>query len=179
MKDAELLNSTPHFQGRVIKVSVDEVLLPNGNRAHLEIVRHPGGAAAVALDDQDRVCLLRQYRYAANGWVWELPAGKLEPAEPPLHTAQRELTEEAGIEARHWRSLGTSLSSPGVFTEVIHLFLATGLTAATAAPEANEVLEVHWVPFEEACKRALTGDITDSKTVMGLLRARYAQESVT
>jgi len=179
MKDAQVLNSTPKFQGRVIKVGVDEVLLPNGSRAALEVVRHPGGAAAVALDDHGRVCLLRQYRYVAHGWVWELPAGKLEPAEPPLRTAQRELVEEAGLEARHWTSLGTSLSSPGVFSEVIHLFLATGLSAATAAPEANEVLEVHWVSFEEACERALTGDITDSKTVMGLLRAQHARKTVT
>ena len=171
MSSAKVLNSTPQFSGRVIKVSVDEVRLPNGTHAQLEVVRHPGGAAAVAIDDTDRVCLLRQYRYVANGWVWELPAGKLEPAEPPLLTAQRELVEEAGLEARNWASLGTSLSSPGVFTEVIHLFLATGLSTAPAAPEANEVIEVHWVPFTEACERALTGDINDSKTVMGLLRA--------
>ncbi len=179
INEAKVLGSTPKFQGRVIRVSVDEVLLPNGHRAPLEIVRHPGGAAAVALDHQDRVCLLRQYRYAANGWVWELPAGKLEPSEPPLRTAQRELLEEAGLEARDWRPLGTSLSSPGVFDEVIHLFLATGLSATAAAPEPNEVLEVHWVAFDAACGRALTGDITDSKTVMGLLRAQHARKSVT
>ena len=178
-QDAEVLSSTPQFQGRVIQVSVDEVRLPNGNRVPLEVVRHPGGAAAVALDGQGRVCLLRQYRYVAHGWVWELPAGKLEPAEPPLRTAQRELLEEAGLTAQHWTSLGTSLSSPGVFSEVIHLFMATGLSLATAAPEANEVLEVHWVPFTEACERALSGDIIDSKTVMGLLRAQHKTPGAT
>ncbi len=167
------LGSTQHFCGRVIKVSVDDVLLPNGARAQLEVVRHPGGAAAVAIDASDRVCLLRQYRYVAGGWVWELPAGKLEPGEPPLSTARRELVEEAGLEAREWASLGTQLSSPGVFTEVIHLFLATGLTAVKPATEADEVLEVHWVPFSEACERALAGEITDSKTVVGLLRALH------
>ena len=108
---------TEHFRGRVIRVTTDEVTLPNGHRTTLEIVHHPGGAAAVALDAEQRVCLLRQYRYVAEGWVWELPAGKLEPAEAPLATAQRELVEEAGVSARHWRSLGVCLSSPGVFTE--------------------------------------------------------------
>ena len=89
---------TVQFTGRVIRVTTDEVVLPNGHRALLEVVHHPGGAATVALDDAQRVCLLRQYRYVADGWLWELPAGKLEPAEPPLATAQRELAEEAGRE---------------------------------------------------------------------------------
>src|SRR5580700_4460862 len=98
--------------------------------ALLEVVHHPGGAATVALDGEERICLLRQYRYVAGGWLWELPAGKLEPDEPPLATAQRELAEEAGVRARHWRSLGTVLSSPGVFTERLHLFLARGIMTA-------------------------------------------------
>ncbi len=98
---------TVQFTGRVVRVTTDEVVLPNGHRALLEVVHHPGGAAAVALDAEERICLLRQYRYVADGWLWELPAGKLEPDEPPLATAQRELAEEAGVRARHWRSLGT------------------------------------------------------------------------
>jgi len=167
------LRRIPKFQGRVIQISVDEVLLPNGVQTQLEIVHHPGGAAVVSLDAEERVCLLRQYRYVADGWLWELPAGKLEPQEPPLVTAQRELEEEAGLRAAHWSSLGSCLSSPGVFSEVLHLFLARELTAARAAPEANEVLEVHWVPLQEACARALDGDIRDAKTVIGLLRAAH------
>ena len=159
------------FRGRVISVSVDQVQLPNGRRTPLEVVRHPGGAAIVAVDESERVCLLRQYRYVAGGFIWELPAGKLEPSEPPLTTAQRELIEEAGVRAAEWSSLGTCLSSPGVFTEVIHLFLARGLTATPARPEPNEVIEVHWVALAEARRRALEGDIRDGKTVVGLLRA--------
>lgn len=166
-------HSVSKFRGRVIEVSVDEVVLPNGRRTELEVVHHPGGAAVVALDPERRVCLLRQYRYVAHGWVWELPAGKLEPSEPPLVTAQRELVEEAGVSARHWRSLGTILSSPGVFNEIVHLYLAHDLSAVAAAPEASEVFEVHWVPFDEACARAASGDICDAKTALGLLRALH------
>jgi len=127
------------YDGRVIKVSVDTVELPNGTRVPLEIVRHPGGAAAVAVDDHRRVCLLRQYRHAAGGYIHELPAGKLEPGEPPEVTARRELVEEGAVHAAHWTGLGAYFSSPGVFTEVIHLYLATGLTPAKAAPEPDEV----------------------------------------
>jgi len=162
-----------YFKGRVITVTVDEVILPNGHRELLELVHHPGGAAVVAIDVEERVCLLRQYRHAAGGWIWELPAGKLEPNEPPLETARRELIEEAGVSAHDWASLGVYLSSPGVFTEVLHLFLATGLEAATSHPEASEVFEVHWKPFSEACKWAFNGTIQDGKTTLGLLRAYH------
>ena len=164
---------SPRFQGRVIHVTVDEVALPNGVHTQLEVVHHPGGAAVVCIDAEQRVCLLRQYRYVADDWLWELPAGKLEPDEPPLATAQRELAEEAGVQAQRWLSLGAYLSSPGVFTEVLHLFLARDLAPARAAPEANEVFEVHWIAFAEACERALAGDIRDGKTALGLLRAAH------
>lgn len=166
---------TTHFRGRVISLTTDEVQLPNGHAAVMEVVHHPGGAAVVAIDERERVCLLRQYRYVADGWLWELPAGKLEPQEPPLVTAQRELVEEAGVSAREWRSLGSYLSSPAVFTEVLHLFLATGVEPAAIAHEQSEVIEVHWVPFVEACEWAEGGQIRDCKTAIGLLRARYVR----
>lgn len=165
--------STTHFRGRIIEVSVDEVTLPNGVRAELEVVHHPGGAAVAAVDHDERVCLLRQYRYVTDGWLWELPAGKLESGEPPLVTAQRELIEEAGVKARTWSSLGSFWSSPGVFGEVLHLYLARDLEPAAAAPESNEVFEVHWLPLGEACERALDGNIRDGKTALGLLRASH------
>lgn len=165
------LNSTRHYQGRVISVTVDDVILPNGRQAALEVVHHPGGAAIVALNDLKQVCLLRQYRYVAGGWIWELPAGKLEPQEPPEATARRELTEEAGVMATEWVSLGSLLSSPGVFSEVIHLYLAQGLSAARSALEDSEVLEVHWVSFRQACDMALSGELRDAKTSIGVLRA--------
>ena len=167
------LKSESRFRGRVIEVTVDEVELPNGVRTELEVVHHPGGAAVVALDREERVCLLRQYRYVAGGWVWELPAGKLEPNEPPLVTAQRELAEEAGLAAQRWSKLGAYLSSPGVFSEVIHLYLATELASTPTAPESSEVLEVHWVAFAEAVRRAAGGDINDAKTALGLMCALH------
>jgi 8-oxo-dGTP pyrophosphatase MutT (NUDIX family) len=165
------LNSTQHYQGRVIRVTVDEVVLPNGRQAALEVVHHPGGAAVVALNDLQQVCLLRQYRYVAGGWIWELPAGKLEPSEPPELTARRELTEEAGVLASEWLSLGSILSSPGVFAEVIHLYLAQGLATARSQLEDSEVLEVHWISFPKACDMALSGELRDAKSIIGLLRA--------
>ena len=163
---------TTVFRGRVITVNVETVRLPNGHVVDLEIIHHPGGAAIVAVDAQQRVCLLRQFRHAAGGWIWELPAGKLETGEPPLITAQRELVEEAGAEANDWDSLGSYVSSPGVFTETVHLFMARGLRAVKMAHEAAELIEVHWVPITEACRRALAGELNDGKTVAGLLRAQ-------
>jgi len=169
--DAMTIERKMIYEGRVIKVSVDTVELPNGRRVPLEIVRHPGGAAAVAIDDDHRVCLLRQYRHAAGGYIHELPAGKLEPGEPPEVTARRELVEEGAVHAAHWTGLGAYFSSPGVFTEVIHLYLATGLTPAKAAPEPDEVFQVEWWPLELAVRRAHDGELTDAKTVIGILRA--------
>ena len=166
-------NETVHFSGRVIRVTTEEVLLPNGHRTVLEIVHHPGGAAAVALDGAGRVCLLRQYRHVAGGWLWELPAGKLEPDEPPLLTAQRELAEEAGLAAREWLDLGVCLTSPGVLTERLHLFRATDIEPVASAHERAEVIEIHWMALDEACALALDGTITDAKTIIGLLRARH------
>jgi 8-oxo-dGTP pyrophosphatase MutT (NUDIX family) len=165
------------FRGRVITVNVETVRLPNGHVAELEIIHHPGGAAVVAIDASGRVCLIRQYRHAAGGWIWELPAGKLEPGEPPLESARRELREEAGTSAQSWQSLGIYVSSPGVFAEIVHLYLARGLDSVKMAHEAAELIEVHWVDLEDACTRSLHGDINDGKTALGLLRARSALES--
>jgi ADP-ribose pyrophosphatase len=159
------------FRGRVITVNVETVTLPNGKVGHFEVIHHPGGAGVVAIDAQDRVCLLRQYRPAVRDWVWELPAGRLEPGEPPMLTASRELVEEAGREAARWRDLGTIFSSPGVFTEVIHLYLAETLREVPDQREEHELFEVHWIDFREAQQRALDGRIRDGKTIIGLLRA--------
>lgn len=162
---------TPIFTGRVITVNVEEVRLPNDHVAKLEMVHHPGGAAVLALDQTGRMCLVKQYRHAANGYIWELPAGKIDNKEPPLQTAERELEEEAGRRASEWRSLGDFLPSPGMLTEVVHLFLATGLTEVPHRLEAAEVLEAHWLPFDQVMQMALSGEVRDGKTLAALLRA--------
>ena len=160
------------YNGKVMRLTLDTVTLPNGSTAELEILHHPGGAAVVALDAAGRVCLLRQYRHAAGGWLWELPAGKLENGEAPLLRAQRELEEEAGMRAADWQALGKIFSSPGVFTDVVHLYLARALTAVPACLEEHEVIEVHWLPWAEAWRMAQAGEIEDAKTLAGLLRAQ-------
>jgi ADP-ribose pyrophosphatase len=153
----------------VVDLAVESVTLPNGVVAELEIVRHPGGAAVVALDEDDRVCLLWQYRYASGGWLWELPAGKLDPGESPESTALRELEEEAGIRAGRLDRLGSMVSTPGFCNEVVHLFLARELARVPAAPEEHELFEVHWLPFEDALGQVHDGTIRDAKTMLGLM----------
>ena len=166
------MNKAPAFKGRIISVTVEDVTLPNGKQTQIEIVHHPGGAAAVAIDDQQRVCLLRQYRPVFDRWIWELPAGKLDSGEGPLVAAQRELEEEAGVRAARWIDLGGIYSSPGVFGEIVYLYLARELTSVDANAEEHELFEVHWVPLTDALKRAGTGEIDDGKTITGLFRAR-------
>jgi 8-oxo-dGTP pyrophosphatase MutT (NUDIX family) len=159
------------FQGKIVDVGLERVRLPTGRDVELEVIRHPGGAAAVAIDDRGRVCLLRQYRYVAGGWLWELPAGKIDLGEAPAATAERELAEEAGLMAASWDSLGLMHSSPGVFAEVIHLFLARGLSEVNLGHDVDEVIEVHWLPLADALARCADGTITDAKTLIGLFRA--------
>jgi ADP-ribose pyrophosphatase len=137
----------------------------------MEFVRHPGGAAVVALNERNDVCLLRHYRAAVEDWLWELPAGKIDHGEPPLQTAQRELQEEAGCRAQQWDALGRIASSPGVFTEWVSLYLARGLTQAPHHPDADEVFELVWMPFADAVQQAGDGVISDAKTIAGLFRA--------
>jgi 8-oxo-dGTP pyrophosphatase MutT (NUDIX family) len=170
-EDDMLIAKRQVYAGRVVRLNVETVELPNGHRTDLEILHHPGGAAVVALDAEGRVCLLHQFRHAAGGWVWELPAGKLEPGEPPAVTVRRELIEEGGVQAHDWQDLGWYFSSPGVFTEKIYLYLATGLEPAPHAPEAGEVFEVHWIPLATAVARVHSGEFTDGKTCLGLLKA--------
>lgn len=171
MSEGELLARDSIYQGRVIDLVRESVKLPNGTQIELEIVEHPGGAAAVALDEQDRVCLLRQFRHASGGWLWELPAGRLDPGETPFETARRELAEEAGLEAEDWVSLGFLHSTPGFCTEIIHLWLGRGLSTRDKAHEEAELIEVHWLPLTQALDWCNDGTITDSKTLVGLYRA--------
>ena len=156
--------------GKIVRVSEEHITLPNGKEVDFEFVHHPGGSAVVAVDKKKRVCLLRHYRPVADSWLWELPAGKRDNEEDPMETALRELREEAGMIAGQWQSLGSIYSSPGVFTEVIHLYLATGLTDVGNQPDEDELFEIHWLPLEKAAAMATDGEITDAKTIIALLR---------
>jgi ADP-ribose pyrophosphatase len=162
------------FKGRVLTLNLEQVQLPNGRVAELEIAHHPGGAAIVALDADGRICLLHQFRHAAGGWLDELPAGKLDGGEPPLECAVRELAEEAGMKAGRWEKLGEYFSSPGVLTEVIHVFLARDLVAVGASPEEHEVFEARWVPLPDAAASAARGEIRDGKSLVGIFWASSA-----
>lgn len=164
------------YTGRVITLNLERVTLPNGHETELEIVHHPGGVAIVAQDQQQRLCLLRQYRHAAGGWLLELPAGKIEPDEPPSVTAERELAEEAGVYAEVLEPIGRTISSPGVFTEVIHLFFARELTLTGHAHEDGEVIEVHWIDLPRVREMISAGQIYDAKTLAGIF---LAQEIMT
>ena len=156
------------YAGRIIKLNLEQVELPNGQQCELEIIHHPGGVGILALDAHQRICLLRQFRHALGGWLWEIPAGKREPGEAPLKTASRELEEEAGMQAGELVPLGEMVPSPGVLTEIVHLYLATGLTPVAQAHEAHEVIEVHWLEKAKVEAMLRAGEIRDAKTVCAL-----------
>jgi ADP-ribose pyrophosphatase len=166
------------FKGRVIDVSSERLRYANGREYDIDFVRHPGAAAVVAVDAEHRLCVVRQYRHGIGDFLWEIPAGKLDRGEAPESCAVRELAEETGVTARRWSSLGIYIPAPGIFTEVIHLYLAEDLETGTARPDADEELEIDWLPFEAAVERAASGEWNDGKTAMGLLRAQYRLHSV-
>ena len=160
------------FTGRIIEVSTERLRYANGREHDLDFVRHPGAAAVVAVDERRRVCLVRQYRHGIADFLWEIPAGKLDAGEPPQICAIRELAEETGVSAGQWTSLGTFLPAPGIFTEVIHLYLAQELILGRPAPDADEELELQWLPLEEAVDRVLRCEWNDGKTALALWRAQ-------
>lgn len=157
------------FQGRVIGLRVDEVRLPDGRTAVREVVDHPGAAVVVPLTAEGEVLLVRQYRYSVGATLLEVPAGTLEPGESPLDCARRELTEEAGATAERFEPLATLYPSPGVLTEVLHCFLATGLHLGTPQGTAEEDLTLVRLPLAEAVARVVAGEIRDAKSVASLL----------
>jgi len=173
MRKPLTIGSREMHGGRVITVSTERLRYANGREYDLDLVRHPGAAAVVPLDAAGRVCLVRQYRLGVDDFLWEIPAGKLDAGEAPEVCAARELREETGITAARLTSLGVYFPAPGIFTEVIHLFLAQSLEIGTPAPDADEELEIRWVALPDAMDLVLNGDINDGKTALGLLRARH------
>jgi ADP-ribose pyrophosphatase len=162
------------FRGRIISLRQDDVVLPTGRRVTLEIVHHPGAAAVVAVDGVGDVALIRQFRHAAGGFIWEVPAGTLARDESPDACARRELREETGLVAARWTPLGSILTTPGFSDERIHLYLARELSASTAALDHDEVLTTSRVPLRRALAMIVSGEIEDAKSIAALYRAHAA-----
>ena len=164
------------YRGRIVDLRLEEVTLPNGAVVELELMRHKGASAVVAVDEAGRVTLIRQYRFATGGYIWELPAGVLDhAAEPPLDCAVRELREEVGLRAGEWRPLGTIFTTPGFCDERIHLFLARNLEDVGHERGDDEVIdEVRSVPLDEAIAMIRRGEIVDAKTIAALYLAADA-----
>lgn len=156
------------YKGRVVTLNVETVRLPNGQTVNLETIRHPGASAIVPLKDDGTVVLIRQFRHAAGGFIYEIPAGTLKDGEAPEVCAARELEEEIGYRAAQLDHLTSILPAPGYTDEVIHIYEGTGLTQSAQNLDHDEVLEVVEMPLAQAMGEIAKGRIRDSKTIIGL-----------
>ncbi len=156
------------YTGKVVTLNIDTVRLPNGVTVDLETIRHPGAAAVVPIKNDGTVVLVRQFRHAAGGFIYEIPAGKLSPGEDPLICAARELEEEVGYRASTFELLSSIFTAPGFADEVIHIYKATGLTKGRQQLDRDEVLEIVEMPLEEAIARIHDRTIRDGKSIVGL-----------
>jgi ADP-ribose pyrophosphatase len=163
------------FKGRVVTLDIDTVTLPNGATIELEMIHHPGAAAVVPMKEDGTVILIRQYRHAAGGYIYEIPAGKLHPGEDPKLCAARELLEEIGYRADSLELLTSVLTTPGFTDEVIHIYKGTGLTKGKQNLDHDEVIEIVELPLEKALAQIIDGTIRDAKTIVGLQTAYFQQ----
>jgi 8-oxo-dGDP phosphatase len=168
-------------RGRIVTLEQDDVQLPDGEQVVREVVEHPGAVAIVAIDEADRVLMIRQYRHPVRSMLWELPAGLRDvPGEPPLETARRELLEEAGYQAADWHLLADYLSSPGISTEQVRVYLARDLTVVPdgqreyVRQHEEAYLTVAWVPLAEAVQAVLAGHLRNGVAIVGILSAYAA-----
>ena len=168
MKPVRVLETNRIFQGRIVTLDVDRIVEPSGNEVEREIVRHPGAAVLLAITPERSVLLVRQYRYAAGEEMLEVPAGTLDPGEAPEATARRELVEETGFFPRRLSKLAEFYPSPGILTELMHLYLATDLERGEASPEEDEHLELVELPIEAALRLEVGRDLKDAKTIIAL-----------
>lgn len=162
------------YTGKVINLDIDQIRFPNGNHGELEIIRHSGASAVLPFlgdpaGDDPTILLIRQYRYAADGFIYEIPAGRLEPDEPPEECAVRELREETGCTAAKMEHLYTMYTTPGFTDERIHLFVATGLERGESALESDEIVEVVPTTMSAALRLIKDGTINDAKTALSIL----------
>ncbi len=168
----KLISSRVVYRGPAFWVTTDDVLEPGGIRARRDVVHHPGSVVILAVDNSGPgpwVLLERQYRHAANDFLWELPAGRIDPGEKTLPAAQRELLEETGYTASHWQRIFNFYASPGFVAETMSVYLATGLRAGKARPEPDEVIHKRMVPVSSALRMVLSGTIRDAKTISSVL----------
>jgi ADP-ribose pyrophosphatase len=171
-KIARVISSQTVYRGPVFSVSTDDVQEPNGVRARRDVIHHSGSVVVLAVDDSaatPRVLLERQYRHAASGYLWELPAGRIDPGEHELKAAKRELLEETGYTASKWRRILKFYASPGFVAETMSVFLATGLRAGEAQPEEDEVIYKRMVTLPAAVRMVMGGTIRDAKTISSVL----------
>jgi ADP-ribose pyrophosphatase len=167
-----IISSRTVYRGPVFTVTTDHVEEPTGVRARRDVIHHSGSVVVLAVDDSTatpRVLLERQYRHAAADYLWELPAGRIDPGEQELHAAKRELLEETGYTAGKWRRILKFFASPGFVAETMAVYLATGLRAGKAQPEDDEVIHKHLVPLPTAVRMVMRGTIRDSKTIASVL----------
>jgi len=156
------------YSGKVVVLNLETVPLPTGAQVELEIVRHPGAAAVVPLKPDGTVVLIRQYRHAVGGFIYEIPAGKLDPGEDPLVCAARELEEEVAYRAERFELLASIFTAPGFTDEVIHIYLAKGLTPGLQRLDEDEVLDIVEFPLDKAMSMIQSGEIRDAKSIIGL-----------
>lgn len=169
---ARVLSSRTVYRGPVFSVSTDHVVEPGGIRVRRDLIHHSGSVVVLAVDDSistPRILLERQYRHAAGDYLWELPAGRIDPGERELHAAQRELLEETGYTADRWRCILHFYASPGFVAETMSVYLATGLHAGKAHPEEDEVIDMKFVSLPAAVKMVIGGAIRDAKTISSIL----------
>ena len=158
------------YNGRILTLHCDTVTMVDGAEEKREVIDHPGGVAVAGLTENNELLLVRQFRYPYKEILLEIPAGKLERGEDPAAAARRELSEETGASCETLTPLGEILASPGGFTEVLHLYMATGLTFGSQHPDEDEFINFERVPFDALLDRCLSGDLRDGKTVAGVLK---------
>ena len=167
-----MLESKEIFNGRVIRVTVDKVQLEDGSTSTREIVHHHGGACILPVDADGNITLVRQFRYAFGEEIWELPAGKLEAGEDPFEAAKRELSEECGLTADHYTPLGEFYPTVGYDTEIIYMWVATGLHTTQMHLDDDEFLTPDRIPLAKAYEMVMSGEIKDGKTIAGVLKLK-------
>lgn len=180
-KKARLLSSKVAYRGPVFNVTTDHVLEPGGVRARRDVIHHSGSVVVMPVDDSgrdSRVLLVRQYRHAANGYLWELPAGRIDDGEQELAAAKRELVEETGYRASRWKRILNFYASPGFLGETMSVYMATGLQKGTAQPEDDERITVRLFPLSSLLGKSLKGKIRDGKTICGILWLAAMQKNL-